>query len=544
VYLVSQSYFGAMYAAALDPATGTELWRHTFAAGHGMNPATFFNGRLYLQRGNHGGDTQLWALAASDGATIWSSPFSAQWETYYAPAVNSSGIWINGGYYGGMYGFKHDGTQSKFVSLAQYDEWTPSLLGENVYSYVAGGFTKYDQAGNALWTNTRSWNWSGWSMNRVSALAGNRAFLIGNPDLYSVDLANGSTAWSVSGSFSGSPAVANGVVYAATSGGVNAYDAATGAFLRTYASSASITSPQPIVTGDAMFVTTSTETLIYHLGSGAILQRIPRTGSIAVADGAIYITPSTGGVYRYALQAATATLPLWATGDASWDAANHQLTVTGVATIYGEPDPDAVIIVSGASADLTLDISAPGSMKLGALKLSDGAQAHLVAGGGMKTLVVDTMSVDSGAKLDLTDHALVVRFGDLQSVQNLISQGLHGGDWLGTGITSSVCRGDIKYHLGVADNGSLAQSFGSAKNGPLFEGVDVGETAVLVKFTHRVDLNLDGAVNDADSIVFSTNYEAGASATWATGDLDMDGFFTDNDSVLFSTYYDSALLVL
>jgi hypothetical protein len=62
-----------------------------------------------------------------------------------------------------------------------------------------------------------------------------------------------------------------------------------------------------------------------------------------------------------------------------------------------------------------------------------------------------------------------------------------------------------------------------------------------VKFTHRVDLNLDGLVTDADAIIFSTNYESGAPANWGIGDLDYDGIFTDNDAIIFGTFYDTGL---
>jgi hypothetical protein len=62
-----------------------------------------------------------------------------------------------------------------------------------------------------------------------------------------------------------------------------------------------------------------------------------------------------------------------------------------------------------------------------------------------------------------------------------------------------------------------------------------------VKFTHRVDMNLDGLVTDADATTFSTNYEAGAPANWSIGDLDYDGTFTDNDAIIFGTFYDTGL---
>jgi hypothetical protein len=87
----------------------------------------------------------------------------------------------------------------------------------------------------------------------------------------------------------------------------------------------------------------------------------------------------------------------------------------------------------------------------------------------------------------------------------------------------------------VADNALLAAPFTS------FAGQIIDLSTVLIKFTHRVDLDLNGVVSDEDAITFSTNYETGATAFWSIGDLNMDGFFTDDDAILFSTYFDSTL---
>jgi PKD repeat protein len=298
VYVTDHDW-DTMVLRALDPATGRVLWSRSFEGGNSLNPATFWQGRLYLQRGNHGGDTQLWAIDAATGGTIWSAPFSAQWEAYFAPAVNEQGIWINGGYYGGMYGFKHDGTQITFINQAQYDEWTPSILDNYVYSYVAGSFQKYSMNGSLQWTNSKTWNWSGWSMNRVSALANGRGFMIGNPDLYAVNLTTGATAWTVPGTFAGSPAIAGPTVYALTGSTVKAYDAATGAAGTVYTAGSTLIG-QPIVTDDAVIAASSSNTYIFSRSSGQLLHTLSGGGQIALADNRLYIVKSDGSIQTYA----------------------------------------------------------------------------------------------------------------------------------------------------------------------------------------------------------------------------------------------------
>ena len=95
----------------------------------------------------------------------------------------------------------------------------------------------------------------------------------------------------------------------------------------------------------------------------------------------------------------------------------------------------------------------------------------------------------------------------------------------------------------LADNAALAAPFGTAQGGPLFAGQDVDLTTVLVKFTHRADLNLDGRITPDDSAIFGGNYDDGAVATWARGDLDYNGLFTPDDAAIFGGAYDESLPV-
>ena len=115
------------YLFALDAETGVQQWNHEFEEAYGVYAPTWYDEALYVQRGYHGDDTQLWCFDEADGSVLWSSPHTAQWETYYAPAAADGKVWVNGGSYGGMYGFDAvTGTELFFNRLAQYDEWTPA----------------------------------------------------------------------------------------------------------------------------------------------------------------------------------------------------------------------------------------------------------------------------------------------------------------------------------------------------------------------------------------------------------------------------------
>jgi hypothetical protein len=144
--------------------------------------------------------------------------------------------------------------------------------------------------------------------------------------------------------------------------------------------------------------------------------------------------------------------------------------------------------------------------------------------------------------LDLQNNDLIIDYtggSPIADIEDMVRSGYNGDLRNGTGIMSSVAVANGNYILAVADNAQLVSPFGSAQGGPNFSGVNVDLTSVLVKFTYRVDLNLDGLVTDADAIVFSTNFENGAAANWAMGDLNFDRQFTDADAIIFSTYYET-----
>jgi autotransporter-associated beta strand protein len=159
-----------------------------------------------------------------------------------------------------------------------------------------------------------------------------------------------------------------------------------------------------------------------------------------------------------------------------------------------------------------------------------------------------SLSIAPGATLDLTNNDLILDYtgsSPAAAIEALVASGYNvTGDWNGDGITSSVAAQDGSYVLAVADNASLAAPFGTAQGGPLFDGVNVDLTTVLIKFTHRADLDLDGVITPNDASIFGTNYSEGDFANWAMGDMDYDGIFTPNDASIFGTFYDEAVASL
>ncbi|WP_411845874.1 PQQ-binding-like beta-propeller repeat protein [Roseibacillus persicicus] len=303
VFTTPLVYFGGpVNARAFDLDTGEEIWAHEFEEARSLNPPSYFNGRIYLQRGNHSGDTQLWALDAETGESIWSAAHTAQWEIYEAPAVNDDGIYINGGSYGGLYGFDHDGNQLFFEDKAQYDEWTPTLIDGKLYSWVAGNFTEHNPySGDPIWNFSTSWDWRGWSMKTVSAVTTSEALLISTTHLNCLDLESREIRWQVESGFSGSPAVFGNEVFALKSYTLPSYDLATGSLQTTYRNPSLETfiSGQPLLLNDYLIAATEKNTYIYRYGVEDPVQTIPVGGRLSYSNGYLIIARNDGQISAF-----------------------------------------------------------------------------------------------------------------------------------------------------------------------------------------------------------------------------------------------------
>ena len=62
-----------------------------------------------------------------------------------------------------------------------------------------------------------------------------------------------------------------------------------------------------------------------------------------------------------------------------------------------------------------------------------------------------------------------------------------------------------------------------------------------MKFTHRIDLDLDGVITTNDATIFNSQLHRGPPAYWAIGDLDYDRVFTTNDATIFNSFYNESL---
>ena len=247
------------------------------------------------------------------------------------------------------------------------------------------------------------------------------------------------------------------------------------------------------------------------------------------------------------------SLPTWLAGgsNVTWNSSTKALTVNGAATINANPGADVPLITgTTAAAVLTINPSAGRAVRVGGLTLTGGATATLTSLGAGRTaansrvLVVNgnTFTIDVNSKLDLTDNNLVLNYSGatpVAGVEAMVKTGYGTGNWLGKRITSSKANANANFALAVADNANLTIPFNTTTR--LFAGEAVDITSVLVKYTHRVDLDLDGVITTNDATIFNSNYSEGGAALWTKGDLDFDSLFTTNDATLFNSFYSELL---
>ncbi|HWP40566.1 MAG TPA: hypothetical protein VNL70_06530, partial [Tepidisphaeraceae bacterium] len=147
----------------------------------------------------------------------------------------------------------------------------------------------------------------------------------------------------------------------------------------------------------------------------------------------------------------------------------------------------------------------------GTLRIAAGTAANQPA----RTSRLDSLSIATGARLDLNNNSLIINSGSLAAVTASIKSALENGgnfDWLGPGIGSTQANvqnttaGSFLYGLGVILN-DLSQVGGTGPIYTDFAGISglVGNE-VLVKFTYFGDADLSGSIDATDYALIDNAY--------------------------------------
>ena len=297
VYVSTRVYFSAGDSLfVLDARDGQRLWSRDFGPVYSVNPPAYAYGNVYIQTGNHSNDTYLWAFDASTGKQVFKSPHAAQWERYFAPTIYQGEVYVNGGYYGGMYAFNaFSGASLWFKDLPQYDQFTPAVDANYVYAYVgeyAPALYVVDRktGQEAFRIPDPNFSWNGWSMILTPVLGSqNDALVIHNGRLIKFDVSGRKIGFELPDGFSGQPSVAKGVIYAINNGGVEARSESDGSLRWRWKPVTGDAMDHLIVTDTHVLARTNTHTYAIGVLSGEEEWSYPQAGHMALAEGTLYI---------------------------------------------------------------------------------------------------------------------------------------------------------------------------------------------------------------------------------------------------------------
>jgi uncharacterized delta-60 repeat protein len=148
-----------------------------------------------------------------------------------------------------------------------------------------------------------------------------------------------------------------------------------------------------------------------------------------------------------------------------------------------------------------------------------------LSAGGSKAAQVSSLSIASGAALDLNDNALVMGYSGtspISTIRGYLATGYNGGAWNGSGIASTAASNDPHHvhALGYAEASDLDVT--------TFDGISVSN-AVLVKYTYYGDNNLDGVVDIGNDFNLFEAGDLSGGSSWVYGDYNYSGSVDDND---------------
>jgi outer membrane protein assembly factor BamB len=297
--------FGATSpVVALNVADGSALWTYNFGAVDDVGYPSAVDGVVYLQT-NHGtqGSSYLWAIDAVGGTVGWASVFGSQWEHFWPPLVVGGSVYVDGGSYGGLYGFSAaDGSQIFFNStIGQYDSWSAAYFGGNLYTFVDGTFqSESASTGVASGSVSVTWNWDGYSMVTAPVFGPSLGYIIAPPTLIAINPTTNTVAWSANGSYTGMAAVADGVVYGISGGNLIARDASLGTLLWVFVGDESLSFP-PVIANGYVYVSSGNNTYAVDIATHASVWTAPVGGWLAVASQRLVVSGTTGTLHGFVL---------------------------------------------------------------------------------------------------------------------------------------------------------------------------------------------------------------------------------------------------
>ncbi len=278
----------------LGSGTGKVRWIKSFPECYHINPPAYADGRVYVQTGGGREYYYLWGFDLATHASLFQTICGSQQAYYYAPAIDDGRVYV--GASSGMCAFDAEvGTLLWYADLNQYDRFTPAV--NDVYAIAYTGenspeLTVVDKITGALVMAIPDpdFGWSTWSMNLAPVIGSlHNVLAINDGRLISFDLGQQTIGWHMAEEFVGQPSLANGVIYAANGGRLDARSEATGARLWSWEAPDGPVSPLVLVTENLVFVCAGARTYAVDLTTHAPVWSCDKAGSLSFVDGALVI---------------------------------------------------------------------------------------------------------------------------------------------------------------------------------------------------------------------------------------------------------------
>ena len=285
LYATHRYHSGGAALSALDAETGETRWTYGFGSVTIGAPA-FAYGLVFVQTNDHTPGSYVWALDAETGAVRWQTPYDAQWSQGSGPTVAAGKVFVNGGYYGGMYAYDaFSGEELWFFNLPQISDWTPAYADGVVYA-GPGSYAVDAETGALL---------AQYPNSGLTPVIHDGTLFTTSP-VSAIDLETGSVRWSVDGYLE--PAIGYGMVFVPYGSGLRAYDEATGT-LRWNIDLGYTAEGSPLLANGYAFVRANGRTIAVDVATQAIAWSTSVGGPIAVAGDRLYVFSSSGEVLGF-----------------------------------------------------------------------------------------------------------------------------------------------------------------------------------------------------------------------------------------------------
>ncbi len=273
---------------SLNALDGSTVWTKSYQV-NSITPPAVSDGRVYFQTGGSD-DSFIRALDIATGNLVFKSADSNQWSAFAAPTPFGDGIYVGGGFFGGVYRFDaNSGEEVWFRDGGYSDFWTPAVDQHSVY-FFNDALEILDRETGEL---SASIAVDGLSFNGQIPVLGNEndLFVNYNNELVAFDLAAHTVKWQKQAGYSASISVGFGEVYVINNDAINALDSKDGSLLWAWEpdNHESLQS-NILVSNNLLFVSGSSTTFAVNLDSHQQVWSISESGQLSLGnEGALYI---------------------------------------------------------------------------------------------------------------------------------------------------------------------------------------------------------------------------------------------------------------